>query len=243
MKASRSGQAILRFSSTRSSSRKVKGGKAPGKLAVARAAAVSPGTSPSLFPAGLSSRKCNIRRCSSSVTRGGLLSASGTLCPAKSVTDTNRSTGCPSGTSTGPRGPASIASNASSSRFEKVSPPNGGSNQRARTKRDSLARTSSCAPSPTVRSIALPRFFIIQPAIGTAQNLVAADSGRASGSISLSTSASSSHRSVNGSSDCPVASARARKMPLMPPALAPATMSASTRSRTLLRAAISVSSS
>jgi hypothetical protein len=84
----------------------------------------------------------------------------------------------------------------------------------------------------------LPRFFIAQPAIGTAQNLVAADSGRASGSSRLSTSASPSHKSVSGSSDWPVASARARKMPLMPPALAPATMSVRMRSRTALFASI-----
>jgi hypothetical protein len=89
----------------------------------------------------------------------------------------------------------------------------------------------------------LPRRFIAQPAIGTAQNLVAADNGRASGSISRSTSASSSHNSVSGSSDWPVAIARARKMPLMPPALAPAMMSARTRSLIPLRAASATSNS
>ncbi len=56
--------------------------------------------------------------------------------------------------------------------------------------------------------MALPRRFIAQPAIGTAQNFVIADSGRASGSSRLSTSASFSHNSVSGSSDMPVASAR-----------------------------------
>jgi hypothetical protein len=149
----------------------------------------------------------------------------------KSVTVTNRSSGWPSGSSRGPRGPAAMASNASSSRPVKRSPPNGGSNQRERTKCDSLARTSSRVPSSASASTVSPLRPAAIQASGSAHSLEKRDAGAASGAISASTSADASHRSVSGSRLCPVAIAWARKMPLMPPALAPATMSASTRTR------------
>jgi hypothetical protein len=52
------------------------------------------------------------------------------------------------------------------------------------------------------------------------------------GSSSRSISAFSSHRSVSGSSEWPVEIASARKIALIPPALAPVRMSTSTRSST-----------
>ena len=57
------------------------------------------------------------------------------------------------------------------------------------------------------------------------------DHGRASGSSRTSTSARSSHSAVSGSRLCPEWTAWARNTPLIPPALAPATISGSTRSR------------
>ena len=125
---------------------------------------------------------------------------------------------------------AAMAFNASNNSLEKTLPPKGGANQRARTKRDSLVATSSCASFATVRSTVPPRRRKIIHAIGVAQNLEKRDSGRASGSSRTSTSAISSHMSVSGSSDCPVTMAWDRNMPLMPPALDPAIISVSTRS-------------
>ena len=136
-----------------------------------------------------------------------------------------------------------IMFNASSNNFENTFPPKGGANQRARIKRDSLIATSSCASFATVLSTAPPRRRKINQAIGVAQNLVKRDSGRASGSSNMSTSAISSHMSVNGSKDWPVTIACDRKMPLMPPALDPAMMSVKTRSFTPLTRDISVSKS
>src|SRR3546814_10007818 len=74
-----------------------------------------------------------VSRCSVSTTSGGLLSRNRSGCPSKSVTVTNRSSGWPSGISGGPAVLVSIASNASSSRLVKPSPPKGGANQRARS--------------------------------------------------------------------------------------------------------------
>ena len=121
-------------------------------------------------------------------------------------------------------------------------PPNGGANQRARTNCDSLARTSLRAPRSTVVSIVFLGARLISHASGTAQILVSRDQGRASGSSSTVTSALSSHKSVNGSSDSPVVIARERNTPLIPPALAPATISVNTLSRVPDAAAICTSS-
>ena len=146
------------------------------------------------------------------------------------MTVTTRSSGWPGGSSRGPRGALPIAANASSSMLAKAGPPNGGSNQRARTKRASLARTSppSALASPSSSWVSRPAAY---QASGNAHSFDIRDDGAAAGSSKASISAPASHNSVNGSRLCPVATAWARKMPLIPPALAPATMSGNTRRR------------
>ena len=236
-KASRPFHSTFRTASNLSSSRAEKGGNAPGKLAVARAAKTSSGKSArSLRPRV---EKSMVIRCSDSVTCGGLLRRSIWSWPLKSVTVTNRSSGCPVGSSLGPVGDAAIASSASNNKVDSTRPPNGGANQRARTKRDSLLATSSRTSSETVRSTAPPLRRNMAHAIGVAQNFEKRDKGLASGSSRVSTSPFSSHMSVNGSSDWPVTIACDRKMPFIPPALDPATISASTRSLVPLLRAIS----
>ena len=112
----------------------------------------------------------------------------------------------------------------------KVAPPNGGSNQRERTKCDSFVRTSSRVASSSAATESALRPAATQ-ASGSAHIFEKRLAGAASGSISASTSAEVSHRSVSGSRLWPVVIACARKMPLMPPADAPAMMSARTRKR------------
>ena len=241
--ASRPFHAIERASSKPSSSRTLKGGKAPGKLAVARAAKTSsaggarcPGSCPRV-------EKPMVMRCSVSLTSDGLLRRNFSRWPWKSVTVTNRSSGCPAGNNGRVTPCCFMACSASSSSAENPVPPNGGWNHRARTKPDSLVATSSCASLETVCSTVPPRLRNTAQAIGAAQNLENRDSGRASGSSSTSTSAFCSQRSVNGSSDCPVTTACERKTPLIPPALAPAMISVSTRSLVPDFASMSCSSS
>ena len=170
-------------------------------------------------------------RCSVSAIRGGLCTA--TLCgwPEKSVAVTNRSSGWPGGSSGASGWLSAITSSASASRREKPMPPKGGANQRERTSRDSLARTSARAAGDTLAVTILPRRPSSSATSGTAQYFMKRVTSRASGSSSTSTSARSSHSFVSGSSDWPEWMACARKMPLIPPALAPAIMSGSTRRR------------
>ena len=100
---------------------------------------------------------------------------------------------------------------------------------------DSLSPTSSFASSDIAPSNAPPRRRATYQAMGSAHNLVKRLSGRASSLSNVSTSALSSHSRVSGSSDWPVTSARARNTPFSPPALAPATMSLTTRRRSPAR--------
>ncbi len=204
---SREGHVCPRPSRTRSSSRALKGGNAPGKLAVARAAKASSAVSASRRGRKPRALKPIVRRCSVSITSGGLFSASASSWPLKSVTVTNRSSGCPSGSSGFPAGAAAMASNASSSRPEKPSPPNGGANHLARTRFESLRRTSSRVSGATVLSTVSPRLRISSQSKGATQNLVKRERGRASGSSSVSASADFNQSSVRGSSDCPLSSA------------------------------------
>ena len=156
---------------------------------------------------------------------------------------TNRSSGWRAGSSRGPTGPAFIASHASNSSRVNSWPPKGGANQRARTKRDSLPDISSRASADTVFSIATAFLRSSAQATGSAQILLNRFTGRASSDNSLSTSATSSHMSVSGSSERPVTMASAKKMPLMPPALEPATISLTTRSRSSALSSIQCSRS
>jgi hypothetical protein len=92
-----------RLSSTRSSSPTVKGGNAPGKLDVARAANASSGMAASLPPP--LSVKSTTMRCSVSTTSPGEWSRSRWGWPVKSVTVTNRSSGWPGEADACPPGP------------------------------------------------------------------------------------------------------------------------------------------
>ena len=240
--AARCGQATPRSASTPSSSATVKGGNAPGKLDVARAAKANSGSGASVSTPAPPSEKAITIRCSVSSTSAGELIGSRSGWPVKSVTVTNRSSGWPSGSSRGPRALAAIASSASSSSALNPAPPNGGSNQRERTKWESLARTSSRVAASASSSTAAALRPAAIHAIGSAHSFDSRVEGAASDAISASTSADSSHRSVSGSSDWPVAIACARNTPLIAPADAPATMSASTRSRVPVSAAIPSSS-
>ena len=231
-KASRSGQLRpLRVVSPSISSRR-SGGKAPGKLAVARAASTSSIVLASPLPscAGVRERKAIGIRCSLSCTTAGECSLRSDRWPWKSVAVTNRSSGWPAGSRGGSSGAASIAAKAFSSRSENPAPLNGGSNQRPRMRRDTLVRTSSRVSGATLSLTAFPGRSSTQLAIGCAQNLANRHKGRASLSVSLSISAFSSQRSVRGSSDWPECTAWARKIALIPPALAPLRISGRTRS-------------
>jgi hypothetical protein len=204
----------------------VNGGKAPGKLAVARAANTRSGSAASA-PVPLR-RKDKVSRCSVSSTSGGEFSRKGCGKPWKSVTVTERSSGWPGGSRGTPVASRFIASSASSRIAVNPGPANGGANQRARTKVEILARISSRCAASLSCSIA-PRRPDNAQASGSAAALAKRERPLTCGSISRSTSAASSHRSVSGSSELPVAIASARKMALIPPALAPARMSTSTR--------------
>ena len=163
-KAVRLGQACPRSCARASISASCSAGKAPGKLAVARAAKTSSSGAASFPPgaAGVSARNPIDRRCSLSSATAGLCSRSFCSRPRKSVAVTNRSSGWPGGSSGAPVGLAAIASSASASRREKPSPPNGGSNQRERIRRDSFARTSPRVSGATLDDTALPGRFSIQ---------------------------------------------------------------------------------
>ena len=232
-KASRLGQSIPRSSPSRSISARVSGGNAPGKLAVARAARTSSSSGATSLGAARIARVRNpiVRRCSLSSTEGGLWSRTASAWPLRSVVVTNRSSGWPSGSS-GAASPFSafIASSASASSREKPIPLNGGANQRARISREILARTSLRVSGATVLETTLPGRLSANHTSGCAQNLVNRENGRASGSSRMSMSALSSHSRVRGSRLCPLAIAWARNTPLIPPALAPATMSVITLS-------------
>ena len=226
------GHLALRSAERASISAICSAGKAPGKLAVARAASTSSSVSARGPPfAGVMRRKPMVRRCSPSSTSGGLLRRSFSRWPLKSVTVTNRSSGWPRGKRGALTGPAAIASSASASRREKPMPPKGASNQRERTRRESLPRTSARVSGATLAETILPGRLSRKLTTGTAQYFRKRVARRASGSSNTSTSARSSHRAVSGSNDWPEWMAWARNTPLMPPALAPATMSGSTRRR------------
>ena len=234
---SRPGHGRPRSSARRSSSATCSAGKAPGKLAVARAAKTSSSGLARAPPgaAGVGARNPIETRCSGSSTRAGECSVIVSAWPLKSVAVTNRSNGWPAGS----RGAAPVvramASSASAIRRENPIPPNGASNQRERIRRDSLARTSDRVSGATLSATTLPGRFSANQISGAAQNLAKRQPGLADGSSSTSTSALSSHKPVSGSSDCPEWIAWARNTPLIPPALAPATMSARTRRRSPCR--------
>ena len=203
--ALRSGQDRPVRSASVSISDRRSGGKAPGKLAVARAARTSSIVLARPRPscAGVLERKAIGIRCSLSCTTGGEFSRSSDRWPWKSVAVTNRSSGWPAGSSGGSSGASSIAAKAVSKRLEKPLPLKGGSNQRPRIRRDTLVRTSSRVSGATLSLTALPGRLSTQLASGCAHTFAKRHSGRASGSVSLSTSAFSSQRSVRGSSDWP----------------------------------------
>ena len=163
----------------------------------------------------------------------GCCSRSSDRWPLKSVAVTNRSSGWPAGSSGAPSASsAAIASSASASSREKPSPQNGGSNQRARIRRETLRRTSARVSGATLLAhhvaraaaaattpAAAPRTWRTReprPRIGIEQHV---DVGVLQ--PQLGSAARGSARWI----------AWARNTALIPPALAPATMSGSTRSR------------